>query len=391
MRGLPVRGLIAGLLACLAVLPARGADPRVEPELNEQVLLVPSAAADDPSLEASLFLPDGAGPFPLAVLHHGRLPGASRTQARWRPEALVRSWLQRGWAVLLPMRPGYGNSGGGGDDLVCRDIAAMARQAVPHVNRAVDWALARAPLDGNRIVMLGHSAGGLVALGTAALQRPGVRAVVNLAGGLQYRQRWCDWRANLESGVRTLADGSRLPVLWLYADTDRLFEPALAERLFAAWREAGGRGALALTRGAGEDGHEGVLLEAGLPGLWQHLQPWLAAAELPTAVVQPRFADTAEPPPVPSGHAAVDDVAAVPGLNDEGRRLYADFLKAPRPRAFAASPDGASGWASEGYKPQRQALRWCNANAAPGRPCRLYAVDDTVVWTPPEATASTPP
>lgn len=380
-----MRRLLATLLLVLAG-PAP-ADPRIEPELNERVLLVPSAADDDPSLEATLFVPDGAGPFPLAVLHHGRLPGASRRQERWRPEALVRGWLQRGWAVLLPMRPGYANSGGEGDDIVCRDIAAMARRAVPHVTRAVKWAVAQAPIDDSRIVMLGHSAGGLVTLGLSGTPMPGLRAAVNLAGGLQYTQRWCDWRLNLDAGVRALAADARLPVLWLYAGTDTLFDPALASRLFGLWRAAGGEGQLAITQGAGEDGHEGVLLESGLRDVWARLDPWLAAAGLPAAVVQPRFADNTEPPAVPSSFAALEDDTRVPGLTENTRRLYADFLKSPRPRAFAVSPEGASGWASEGYKPQRQALRWCNASAAPGRPCRLYAVDDNVVWTSPEATA----
>jgi hypothetical protein len=76
----------------------------------------------------------------------------------------------------------------------------------------------------------------------------------------------------------------------------------------------------------------------------------------------------------------VDSVRSVPHLSERRRETYRNFLNQPKPRAVAISEDGAIGWASDVYKPQRAALRFCQRSAAPGRPCRLYAVDDTVVW-----------
>lgn len=370
--------------AWLAAAAAAHADPLLEPELNETLLTVPPQAAGQPTLQATLFLPDGPGPFPLAVLNHGRLEGPTRRQPRWRPVDLVRGWLMRGWAVYLPMRAGYADSGGADDDVACPPIAARARDGGAQLRRAIDALAGRPEIDLGRIVVLGHSDGALTALGYAGRPHPGVKAVVNLAGGLRSGLSWCTWQDQLAAGVRDVAAGTgALPTLWLYAANDSFFDPALARRLVGAWGDGGGRARLVLLPAIGDDGHEQVLREPAQPLLWTFLGELLGPLELPTAVVQPRFADTAEPAPQASGWSKVEDVRNVPYLSERRRAVYREFLAQPRPRALALSEDGAIGWASDVYKPQRAALRFCNRSAAPGRPCRLYAVDDTVVWTAP--------
>ncbi|MBA4343261.1 MAG: dienelactone hydrolase [Methylibium sp.] len=371
---------LAGVVCTLASWSCH-ADPMIEPALNESLVFVPSAPPDAPSLEATLFVPDGTGPFPLAVLNHGKLPGPSRKQPRWRPLDLVRGWLQRGYAVYLPMRAGYANSGGPDDDPNCPDIAANGRAGGAHVRRAVDTLAGRADIDLTRIVMLGHSAGALSTLGYLDQPHPGVRVAVNLAGGWRANLKWCAWQDALVSGMQAMAPAaSKVPVMWLYAENDSYFDPALAERMFRAFKDSGGQGVMRRLAAVGDDGHTAVLEDLGLKLVWPKIDALLAAAKLPTAVVQPRFADVSEPLPADSGFARVSDIASVPGLNDRTRAVYAEFLRQAPPRAFAISPDGAVGWANQGYKPQRVALRWCQTHAAPGRPCRLYAVDDRVVW-----------
>src|SRR5690606_6772191 len=49
------------------------------------------------------------------------------------------------------------------------------------------------------------------------------------------------------------------------------------------------------------------------------------------------------------------------------------------PRAFAVGPNGAWSWAEDGDDPIQRVLASCERSA--GQPCRLYAVDDYVVWT----------
>ncbi|WP_291296157.1 hypothetical protein [Elioraea sp.] len=79
---------------------------------------------------------------------------------------------------------------------------------------------------------------------------------------------------------------------------------------------------------------------------------------------------------------AVLDVSAVPGLSDAGRQSYARFLTFPAPRAFAIGADGGLAWAANARnvaEAEGRALAQCR-HANGGRPCKLYARDQHVVW-----------
>ena len=57
---------------------------------------------------------------------------------------------------------------------------------------------------------------------------------------------------------------------------------------------------------------------------------------------------------------------------------YRKFLDAKSPRAFAIGPKGAAGYATGDWV-MGKALGFCQRR---GEPCKLYAVDDEVVWVP---------
>jgi len=92
-------------------------------------------------------------------------------------------------------------------------------------------------------------------------------------------------------------------------------------------------------------------------------------------------------PAVPaSGFAQLDDIDAIPYLNDRGRQVYRDWLQMPAPRAFALSPDGHYSFTS-GLRPREAndpsdpteralAVRERAAKVT----CKLYAVNGAVVW-----------
>jgi hypothetical protein len=79
-----------------------------------------------------------------------------------------------------------------------------------------------------------------------------------------------------------------------------------------------------------------------------------------------------------SGYAQIDNVDAIPYLRNGGRAQYRAFLDKPFPRAFAVSASGAWSWAEDGDDPIDQALADCQKSSS--EPCRLYAVNDNVVW-----------
>ncbi len=119
-----------------------------------------------PEQMADLLLPAGAGPHRVAVLVHGGFWGAHFTRATMG--ALAVDLARRGWASWNVEYRRVGS--GGGVPETGQDVRA-----------AID-ALAEiaASLDPTRVVLIGHSAGGQLALSLAGL--PGVGAVVSLAG-----------------------------------------------------------------------------------------------------------------------------------------------------------------------------------------------------------------
>jgi hypothetical protein len=78
-------------------------------------------------------------------------------------------------------------------------------------------------------------------------------------------------------------------------------------------------------------------------------------------------------------YASIDNINAVPYLKEGGREQYKVFLSKPYPRAFAVSPTGAWSWAEDGDDPVDQVLADCQKHST--EPCKLYAVDDNVVWS----------
>jgi hypothetical protein len=106
--------LLAALAAPVATAQSRFGPQGGEAAPNrEQQWLVPSPDPDT-AAHAVLFRPPGEGPFPLALIAHASTQSAVRRALMPQPEYKVLSaWLVgRGFAVLVPERPGHGTTGG---------------------------------------------------------------------------------------------------------------------------------------------------------------------------------------------------------------------------------------------------------------------------------------
>jgi hypothetical protein len=85
-------------------------------------------------------------------------------------------------------------------------------------------------------------------------------------------------------------------------------------------------------------------------------------------------------PPSPhlAAHFAVlTDASALPHVNDGGREGYRKFLTMGKPRAFVIAPDGAWSASGGGEDAIAAAMQACTKAH---QECKLYAVDDDVVW-----------
>src|SRR5438034_7642499 len=107
--------LVLGVLCTQAALAQNrfGAQgPESQPDRMQQ-WLVPSSDPDT-AARAILFRPPGDGPFRLALIAHAStqnvLRRAQMPQTEYR--ALAAFLVARGFAVLVPERPGHGASGG---------------------------------------------------------------------------------------------------------------------------------------------------------------------------------------------------------------------------------------------------------------------------------------
>lgn len=75
--------------------------------------------------------------------------------------------------------------------------------------------------------------------------------------------------------------------------------------------------------------------------------------------------------------APIDDVSKLPWVGEDGREGYRRFLTGDSPRAFAISDKGRWVRVNAVRGAARLAMDRCQSY---GGRCRLYAVDDSVVW-----------
>ncbi|AVS60433.1 dipeptidyl aminopeptidase, partial [Paracidovorax avenae] len=105
---LPLGALLAALLAAGR---AGAAAPLPEPDTQVLHLAIDGREVD---VATQVFRPGGPGPFPLVIFSHGRSADPAARAALQYPVPLghVAYWLRQGVAVVAPIRPGYGATGG---------------------------------------------------------------------------------------------------------------------------------------------------------------------------------------------------------------------------------------------------------------------------------------
>lgn len=255
-------------LAFIAATGATAARAERPARMSEQIVMVPKAGTSPPvSLLTTIFRPPGKGPFPLVIINHGKAPGWPKLQGRARFLAQTAEFVRRGYVVALPMRQGYGASGGvyaGGN---C-NIENTGLAAADDVATAIDYMVRKPYVDRDRIVVIGQSNGGLATVAFATRDYPGVLGVVNFAGGL--RNDACDdWEYSLVKTFGDYGKSARYPSLWIYGDNDSFWPWPLPQKMFNAYK-AQLKGAATEARFAdvGEfdgDAHRVFLTRDGLP------------------------------------------------------------------------------------------------------------------------------
>jgi dienelactone hydrolase len=254
---------ISGLTAqsCIAAEPQAIAAP--SGPLNEQVFRVAvSGNGAESHIVVTLFRPRGSGPFPLVVINHGspRNALARRLVSRYVYRAASTEFVNRGYAVALPTRRGYGDSGGEWAENYgsCNspDYYAAGLETARDITATVN-AMATLPfIDRTRVVLVGHSAGGWGSLAAITEPPAGTVAVINFAAGRGSRgpENVCGEQRLIEAAAR-YGERAKIPSLWIYSENDKFFGPRLAQALFAAYKKGGAKAEFVTAPATGDDGH----------------------------------------------------------------------------------------------------------------------------------------
>jgi len=366
--------LTRGLATCAALfmLPAQAL---VEAQFAEQVIMVPAIAGKPGiELETTLYRPPGKGPFPILIMNHGKARGNPRNQERDRFVAISRAFVKRGYAVVVPMRTGFANSGGNYIDDGC-SLTANGQTQANDIQSVVEYLAQQPWANKDRIVVAGQSHGGLATLAFGTRDIAGVRGLINFAGGLKTDGGPCKWKSALAGAFADYGAKTRIPSLWFYGANDSYFDPALAAALHEVFVNAGGLARLVAFAAFKQDAHAMSGSRDGVKIWWPETERFLKQIGMPTDEVisigpEPRLPKTT--------YAAIDNVDAIPYLQRQGREQYKVFLGKSAPRAFAVSTSGGWSWAEDGDDPVARVLASCQRSS--GQPCTLYAVDDDVVW-----------
>ncbi|MGK9170602.1 dienelactone hydrolase family protein [Inquilinus limosus] len=325
------------------------------------------------TLEAFVTRPSAPGRYPVALITHGTSKGAyNRTLTPNRYAATAITFARRGYAAVMVLRRGYGHSTGrdeiagvscdNPDHQRAGEVARTDLLAALEAVRRQPWA------SPDKAVLLGSSTGGWAVLAAAAVNPPGVQAVLDFAGG-----RGASWpqvcgKKSLMEAAAAFGQTARTPVLWIYAENDKEFPPVLAREMFSHYQATGGAGELFITAANGGNGH---FIMTSAPTLWwPRVGEFLTAHGLPSEeVIKPQ---TAERMPAPAS------------LSDRGERSFKRYLASQSyEKAFASDGEKSWGWGG-GYRTQQEAaqaaLSLCRLSSSH---CILYAVGDRIVLPEP--------
>ncbi len=283
------------LLAWLAAGCASGhaQTPAPAPTPDIVTISVPGLGlfGSNAKMVTQVFKPAGEGPFPVVLFSHGRAGDViARTQLK-TPVGTghVRYWHAKGYAVVAPIRPGYGDTGGSdtersgsvyGPNGQCQglpDPRITANAAMRSTSVALQWVREQAWANKDRILLEGQSVGGLTTVAMCASNPPGVVGCINFAGGTGGNPDLAPGRMCAPEQTTQLMQQygttTTLPNIWFYAVNDLFWGEQPPKDWHAAFAAGGSPSQLVTTEAVPPDGHR--LLATG-GKLWgEPLNAWL--------------------------------------------------------------------------------------------------------------------
>ena len=318
--------------------------------LVESAFRIPAKDAGKKGLEAVMVRPNEQGPHPLAVLTHGapRESSDRSGMSPWQMLPQAREFARRGWATVIVMRRGYGDSGGGFDEdaRACSnhpDYYDAGKESAKDLREAIAYLSKLPEVDPSRIISVGISAGGFATVALTADPPPGLVAAISFAGGRgSMRPDEVCHPGELIRAFRWFGEKSRVPMLWVYSENDHFFGPQIAQAFYQAFTQAGGKATFIRAAPYHRDGHG--LFSLGGISIWTLMvDDFLKSQNL---VLRTTLLSLPEPP----------DVSAPVQLKADGREVFRTFLTLPPYKALAVSTEGHLGF-SFGRRSEKDAQK----------------------------------
>lgn len=218
-------------------------------------------------LETVTFKPQGAGPFPLAIVNHGstgdgKIPAIAKLT--FVDTSIAQFLNDRGYIVVFPQRRGRGKSDGLYDEgfrdnrkngyscSTSRSLAG-AERALTDLEHVVKTLVNRADVQAGPILLSGVSRGGILSMAYAGRHPDQVSGVINFVGG------WMGERCpnGAEINDTLFIEAAKFPkkTLSLYGENDRFYSTAHTKKRFQTFKTHGGQGIYEVFDVPGGNGH----------------------------------------------------------------------------------------------------------------------------------------
>ena len=301
-------------------------------EVLKQEIRIPMAAAGATGLQALLLMPVTGGDYPLVLMTNASYPSDREDREMGpgilQPEAIW--FVQRGWAVAIVLRRGYGSSGGDWrhEPFSCgkANLDTYGDEDAKDLRAAYDHLVRLPDIDGNRVIVVGDSTGGTAAVAFALHPPPSLKAAISISGywPAMLLHPWA-CKSHTASSFGDLSRAAHTPMLWIYADNEYLIGSKEAVKFHEGFLASGGSSELSTVKQSRSDGQ---LLFRDSPGLWGPVvQRFLEQYGLPSV---PLYPDPA-PPKLK---------LPLVFFSDDAQKAFLKFQALGPYRAFAVSPGG---------------------------------------------------
>jgi dienelactone hydrolase len=383
MRTLLYFGALSAVLAACAAaqepgpsasVPASAQAPaQVPARLVQKEMWVPAPQAFPNGLDAVEVYVDRPGRHPLVVLTHGTsdkpeerarvTPWAQVNQAQW--------FARRGYVAIIVARRGYGRSGGQQDSSNggCGSRGSFAQTgeaSADDLRTVMTFGQSLPEVDPETMLSVGVSTGGFAQVALSADPPKGLKAAISFAGGRggDGHEHNCDLGGVIDAFRYFGKDAHKhgdLPMLWIYAQNDHWFTPAMAQKFDEAYKKGGAANQFVMAPPDGEDGHH----------LYGHVAAW---SDTVTAFLKAQnllpLGDTVLPAPEPP------NLPMPATLADADKDMWRRFLLAPPYKTLVTDEHGQLSLFAAGFDQSLAddgALDRCKKKPGAGQHCSIVA------------------